>query len=102
MQPITMIQNSCNDIPTLIVAVEHDHAVPYACTVNLYNAMRAQGCKKVHLLTLQEGRHGALLRGPEGQRYQDVAHAFFRHYGLEHNPVYADRGAAEFETLLTA
>ncbi len=102
IQPIDMINKINADIPTLIVAVESDHAVPYAGTCAVYEALRHRGATRTHMLTLKAGRHGALIKGSDGQQYQDVAHAFFKTYGLPHNTAFAERGTAAFEQTLNA
>jgi pimeloyl-ACP methyl ester carboxylesterase len=99
IQPIALINNLAMDIPTLIVAVESDHAVPYASTRAVCTKMRERAAEHTYMLTLQGGRHGALIKGADGARYQHIAHAFFKQYNLPHNPAFATLGADEFASL---
>ncbi len=58
--------------------------------MQLYLALQATG-HNVHLLITQQGLHGIIISGPEGNRYRNDAHAFLRHYQLPHIPAYADK-----------
>lgn len=100
IQPKDMIKMLQDDVPTLIIALENDKVVPLESSLKVYEAMRANGATRVHLLVLKEGRHGWLISGSEGSRLQDVVHAFFKHYDLPHDATCAERGKAEFFRML--
>lgn len=82
------------DIPILIVHSKKDKTIPIKSSRLIYCALLQNGHKDVYLLELNEGDHGKLIAGPEGELYQNVVHAFYKKYNLPHNPTFAQRGEA--------
>ncbi len=97
--PIDLIHKIEDDIPMLFVTVKGDHMVPKVSTTRLLNARKQQGHSNCHHLHVMRGSHGKIIQGPDARIYQDVAHAFFAHYGLPHNSKHARHGRKQFSRL---
>lgn len=96
IRPIDFVDGVSTDIPLLIICAKTDVLVPYESSIKLYNAFRAHGHTKAHILVLNKGRHGFLLNGEDGDKYEQVTHAFYKQYDLPHNPELAQKGYADF------
>jgi alpha-beta hydrolase superfamily lysophospholipase len=92
LQPLDMATYIPKEMPILLICSKEDGTVPYASTVALYNRLIETGHKKAHLLVLNIGKHSKLISGPEGNKYQQVVHAFYKKYGLEYDHDLAKRG----------
>jgi pimeloyl-ACP methyl ester carboxylesterase len=96
LAPIDMIDKIDKQIPILLIASLEDNAVFPENTINLYLKLLASDFKKAHLLLLNRGGHAQLLWGPQGDIYQAVTHAFYKHYQLPHDQELAEKGHAYF------
>jgi dienelactone hydrolase len=92
IRPIECIDHISKDIPLLFVCVLSDGLVPHDSSIALYTALKRAGHKKVHLLVLLEGNHGFLIQGKSANIYQETVHAFYKKYGLPHDPELATKG----------
>ncbi len=89
IRPIDVVHKIQKNVPVLFVCVKNDIITPEEGTIALYNALKAAGHIKVHLLVLDAGDHGFLLSGLDGHKYRTTLHAFLRKYGLPHDPALA-------------
>ena len=93
LKPVESVKNIPVQLPILLICSLQDSLVPAWSTIILYSALVATGNKHVYLLILPQGAHGRLISHPlSGQLYQTTAHAFYRRYGLPHNPILAEQG----------
>lgn len=99
LMPIDTIHRINEDIPMLFVTVENDHSVPPMSAINLLNIRKEDGFINGYHLHLPSGRHGKLMAGPSATLYQNVVHAFYAHYQLPHNELYARIGISDFSNL---
>lgn len=90
--PIKLIKDIPHDIPILLVTSRKDVTVPWQCTMNIYSKLRQTGHDKVHILVLKNSEHGWYSYNDERKLYQNVVHAFYKHYSLPHIPEYAAEG----------
>ena len=97
--PIDAIDSITDDIPMLLIASKEDRMVPWTCSIALYKRLRASGHSKVHLALLSHGSHGWLITGKCADTYKSIVHAFYKHYGIQHNAVLAERGAVLFRVF---
>jgi len=97
IHPRDIVENINPDLPVLLVCSKEDIVIPYQSTVNLYQQLIETGHEHVYLLVLDRGWHARLLWSADGERYQNVVHAFYRRYGLPHDADFAERGQADFE-----
>lgn len=97
--PVHTIKLIDEDIPMLFVTVENDHSVPPTSALNLLNIRKQSGFINGYHLHLLSGRHGKLMAGPSATLYQNVVHAFYAHYQLPHNEIYAQEGLSDFSNL---
>jgi len=96
IHPVTVAQNLDPELPVLFVCSKEDTLINYEQTINVYKKVIEAGHQKAHLLILDKGRHGRLLWGTDGQKYQDVTHAFYRKYELPYTDAFAGRGQVLF------
>ena len=100
VRPIDTATHIRKDLPILIICCTNDKLVPVWSSINLYIQLRESGHEHAYLLIMPEGVHGRLIRDPDYQYwYQNVTHAFYKKYGLPHNPEFAKSGTFLFETL---
>jgi len=97
LHPKDVVEKINKDIPIIFVCSKKDGLVPYQSTINLYKQLVKSGHKHTYLLVLDSGRHGFSIWGPDGEKYQNVIHAFYKKYGLPHNQDFAEKGQALFE-----
>jgi hypothetical protein len=96
--PIKLIESMPKEIPILLITSYKDDVVPAACTINIYNQLRNAGHNKVHLLVLKNASHVGYPHCKESPLYQQVVHAFYKHYNLPHIAEYAQSGYDYFLT----
>lgn len=104
LKPIDCIKNIHNksqffNTPILIVASITDDLVPWESSFALYQELKNAGHTKVHFLLLEQGNHGFLLSGPDGKKYQQVVHAFYKHYDLPCDELIAEQGLQEWDKI---
>jgi len=92
IQPRDVITKIPKDLPILIVCVKNDHRVPFSSTIEVYRLLRKSGHKNVHLLVFESGKHGKFVLGKNRDAYRDVAHAFYKKYGLPYDKKTAKTG----------
>ncbi len=97
--PITMVEHMPHDMPLLLITSHNDRVVPYECTMNIYQQLRATGHTNVHILVLDKASHVWYPHCSEKWLYQNVVHAFYKQYGLPHIPAYAQEGYEYFMTM---
>jgi hypothetical protein len=90
ISPISVAANIPKNIPILIVCSKEDARVPAWSSENLAQALKDADHPMVHCITLEHGVHGQLIKGPDGQTYRNTVHAFYKKYGLDHNPEWAE------------
>ena len=96
-QPIALVEKIRKDLPILIICSEIDNTIPFTASINLYKKLCKTGHDHAYLFKLKEGKHAKLLWGKDGERYQNVVHAFYKKYGLPHNDEFAQKGASDFK-----
>jgi esterase/lipase len=96
MSPARIAAAIDKNIPILISCSLEDTLVPYSTSLKIYKRLRASGHDKAHIFILEHGRHSKLLSGPDGDKYQEVVHAFYKAYGLPNDPDLARRGKKQF------
>lgn len=89
ISPISVAANIPQNIPILIVCSKEDTRVPAWSSENLAQALKDAGHPMVHCITLERGVHGQLIKGPDGDKYRNATHAFYKKYGLDHHPEWA-------------
>jgi predicted esterase len=94
--PANCLENISHDIPIFIVCSEEDHLVPCSSSMNVYKKLIESGHKNVYIFITKEGKHAAILQGPDGEKYQYVLNAFYKKYNLP----YCAASAAQGESLL--
>jgi len=83
------------DTPILIISLESDHVVPHASSMRIYLKLIRSGHHNTHLYTFTRGKHGKIVL--ENQEvYRNIAHAFYKKYGLPYNQDYAHAGQQLF------
>jgi hypothetical protein len=95
LQPLTLVSEFPLATPVLLITSYADKIVPAVCTINLYKALRAAGHTKVHILMLERANHvRGYARADEQEKrlYENVVHAFYRHYGLPYRSTCAQAG----------
>lgn len=85
LSPIKSAPKIPKNIPVLIICSEQDQLVPWHSSYALYQEFKNTGHEDAHVLKLKKGLHAKLLSGPEGTRYQQAVHAFYKQYGLPYN-----------------
>lgn len=98
IRPIDVVDTIYTDLPLLFVCCAQDKLVPVWSTLNLYKKLKESGHTQVHVLILPEGSHAHLINDPvHGVSFQNVVHAFYKHYHLPHDPLLAIAGADLFK-----
>jgi len=97
MQPIKAAPHINTQIPMLIICSESDGLIPASSTINLYNALRASGHTRVHLLVCKYGSHGRILWSKDGKTFKNVVHAFYKQYNLPYHELWAQEGLERFQ-----
>lgn len=100
ISPISLVDKIPQSLPLLFITSRADRSVPSTSTLNLYRALRATGHKAAHLLILERSAHPRYMLDDADDRatYQEVVHAFYKHYNLPHNTALAEKGWAKFLT----
>ena len=76
----------------VIVCSKEDARVPAWSSEKLADALRESGHTMTHCVTLERGIHGKLIKGPDGDKYRNAVHAFYKKYDLDHNSEWAELG----------
>ena len=92
IQGIDSVESIDKDLPILFVCSREDSLIPVESTIALYKKLRENGHKKVHIFIANAGRHGRILHGSDGKKYQRIVHAFYQKYGMHHDKELADLG----------
>lgn len=90
--PANCLENISHDIPIFIICSEEDHLVPCSSSINVYKKLVECGHQHVYIFIAKQGRHAAILQGPDGEKYQQVINAFYKKYNLPYNPSDAEKG----------
>jgi hypothetical protein len=90
--PIKTIADFPLNVPIIFVQSAKDTLIPLTCSRHLYKALKEAGHEHAYLFELEAGPHGNIIRGPQGQDYQDVIHAWLKLYNLPYNASFAQRG----------
>lgn len=98
--PLRLIKEIPLDMPILLITSRKDATVPWQCTMNIYSKLRQTGHNKVHILVLKKAAHEwyPYCKKQERTLYQNVVHAFYKHYSLPHIANYAAEGWDYFQT----
>jgi len=100
MQPIECAENMAKEskkIKSLIVCSLEDKLVTPDATIRLAIKMKEKNPKNTYVLILDRGKHGNLLNGPDGAKYCNVMHAFYKYAGVRHNKKFAEVGEKDFK-----
>lgn len=97
LHPINVVDKISPEIPVLFIVSQADALIPAHTITPLYEKLKSAEHKKVHILMLKHGKHANILWGKEGTMFKNVVHAFYKHYGLPHNPAWALAGKRHFE-----
>ena len=92
MSPAKVLDSIPKDIPILIICSKEDQRVPYASSINMYKKLRLSGHEHTYILILDHGRHAKIICDVDGQKYQEVVHAFYKKYNLSYSSAHADSG----------
>jgi hypothetical protein len=92
--PAKCIENIAKDIPIFIICSKEDHLVPFSSSINVYKKLVESGHKHTYIFITDQGRHAAILQGPDGEKYQWVINAFYKKYNLPHCPASAAQGTS--------
>lgn len=95
--PANCIDTIPVDMPIFIVCSQEDHLVPCSSSMNVYKKLIETGHKHTYIFITEQGRHAAILQGPDGEKYMWTINAFYKKYNLPHC---AD-SAAKGESLLS-
>lgn len=98
LHPRDVIAQIPKELPILITCVKDDHRVPYTSTVEVYRLLKESGHPHVHMLVFESGNHGTFVLESHRAEYRNVAHAFYKKYGLPYNKKAAKRGQRLFAT----
>ncbi len=96
IKPINVVADIPKDLPILIVCSKKDALVPWYSSARLYVKLLETEHPNVHLLVLDRGKHATMIFEDEGEIYQTVTHAFYKHYGLAHDDEMAQKGLNRF------
>lgn len=94
IHPENLISSLPLTLPILLISSKEDATVPSSSVVHLFNLLKESGHTEVYLLVTEQGAHAKVLWGPDGEQYQKITHAFFARYGLPHDALLAEHGAA--------
>ncbi len=92
LSPAKCIENIPKDIPIFIICSQEDHLVPCSSSINVYKKLVESGHKQTYIFITDTGRHAAILKGPDGEKYQWVVNAFYKKYNLPHCATSAAKG----------
>jgi hypothetical protein len=92
--PITIAHKIKKDLPILIICSLEDSLIPAINTANIYFKLLESGHEHAYLLLVDKGKHAYLLWHEDGDLYMYAVHAFYKKYGLPHNPFFAAYGEA--------
>ena len=97
LQPINTAPTIAKHTPIFIFCSKDDEVIPVAQTIELYNALRASGHTKTHLMIVDSGSHAKILGNKDGQRVRNTIHAFYKEYNIPHNEAWATEGQESFK-----
>lgn len=81
--PIDVIERiDTASIPILFICSKQDTTVPYESTKKLYQKLITKNPEHVYLIELEEGKHGKILQGRQGELYQKGVFDFYKKYNL--------------------
>lgn len=90
--PIDVAHQLPKEIPVLFIHSKKDKVVPLNSSRLLYSKLINNGHTDAYLLELNAGLHGKLVQGPDKDCYLFAVQAFYKKYGLPHEPDMAQRG----------
>jgi len=101
ISPDQSVSTYPKDLPTLLVSSKKDEVVPHCCTKSLYRKLKDRGCK-VHFLVLENAGHSGYSTHNQQDKdlYEQVLHAFYKHYDQAHDPRLAELGSAAWQKIL--
>jgi len=94
--PAGSLENIPKEMPILIICSQEDHLVPAESSINVYKKLIESGHEHTYIFITNQGRHAAILSGPDGEKYEQVVNAFYKKYNLP----YSAENAALGEPLL--
>lgn len=95
-QPRDVVKNIPKALPILLVHSRGDAVVPVISSKLLYAHLMATGHTNTHLLLLDHGSHGKIMRGEDQKNYQAVVHAFLKQYNFPYCEDFAAAGQELF------
>jgi dienelactone hydrolase len=96
--PKDVVENFPKNIPVLLVTSKKDVRVPATCSWQLYDALRNADHTYVHILELENSAHPGYTyeNAADREKYETTVHAFYKKYGLPHDPELAEKGKVTF------
>jgi predicted esterase len=91
--PFTTITKIPMTLPIIFIHSKKDKVVPVNSSRQLYIKLKQCGHKDVYLVELASGDHGKIMQGQDSDFYLYTVHAFYKKYGLPHDPDFAQKGA---------
>ena len=99
IKPINVVNKINKHIPILLIHSRQDTLIPFESSKALYTKLRQSGHKHVYLLELYYGEHARYQFSKSALTYQQVVNAFYKKYGIPHDPELARKGKKLFESL---
>jgi pimeloyl-ACP methyl ester carboxylesterase len=90
--PANCIEHISKNIPIFIICSKKDHLVPYSSSMNIYKKLVESGHQHAYIFITDNGKHAAILQGPDGEKYQWILNAFYKKYKLPHCAISAAKG----------
>lgn len=90
--PIHVVEKISPTVPIMIIHGYKDNVIPITSSRRLYIKLKEIGHKDAYLVELKSGAHAQLVHGSDAQFYHILVHAFYKKYGLPHDPEKARLG----------
>jgi hypothetical protein len=90
--PDNCLKNIPQEMPIFIICSKEDHLVPASSSINLYKKLIESGHQHTYIFIADHGRHAAILKGPDGEKYEWIINAFYKKYNLPYCASSAEKG----------
>ncbi len=90
--PLGTIDKIPHTLPIIFIHAKKDKVVPINSSRRLYIKLKQTGHEHAYLVELASGDHGKIIQGPDSDFYLYTVHAFYKKYGLAHDPDLAQKG----------
>ena len=92
IKPIDVVDKISTNIPLLFIHSGQDSLIPIESSLNLCQKLANSGHEVYCLILKSGGEHALIFHEQEGSLYNKVVHAFYKKYGLPHEPQCAQEG----------